>query len=227
MSTLGGMVAEIGADLRRPTYTTNIKLAIAAAAAFFRSRRTQFNYKTFTFNTAILQEYYDATDSANIPLIAKEDAVTYVDGTMEYELKKVTSDWIDTHQLQAGYSALPEKWAFVDGEIRLYPVPNAARVVRFDGIIEVIDANQSLANQRLLKTNVLALPDGYASDWFTDGNGYEAIKYWAKGHMLTNLLRNPTEGQSMFTLAEGMINTATGQAQSSDGSGDEVQCEDF
>lgn len=225
------MVTDIGSELRRTGMDAAIKNSIAASAGYFRNRRLPFNVKTFTFATVAQQAYYASADSTNIPLIAKFDAVTYVDGQLEFDLTKVDPEWMDINSLGAAYYATPEKYAYVDGHtngrMRLFPTPSIARTIRVDAILEVIDAGQAVGLQRLLRTNIQSIPNGYASEWFTNSVAYEAMKYWAKGHLYINTLRNTPAGSEMFALADAMVAEIKSQAQSSDAAEDYVECEQF
>lgn len=217
MSTFGIMITEIEGDLRRSNMTDDVKKAIAAALAFYRNRRLAINTKTFTFTTVISQEYYTSADNANIPLVAKDDSVTLIDGTIEFPIKKVDTDWMDRNAISATYTSVPDHYAYVRQSFRLFPVPNAAKTVRVNGILELIDANQPAADRRLLLTNCLTVNLSYSSDWFTDGVGYQIIKAWAKGAIYKHKLRNQEEAVSQWSLAADFA--AEGKAQAAESSG--------
>lgn len=227
MSNLVTMVTEIGADLRRSSMTDDIKKAIAAGAAFMRPRRLWFNVKTFTFTEVASREYYDQDDSNNIPLVAKFDFVKRVDGQYEYELYPKDTDWIDAQNVGSSYRSQPQNYAYVRETIRLFPIPSTTKTISVNGILEAIDSGGAAGKQRLLRTNVLTLPDSYASIWFTDDVAYMALKSWAKGYLYTHKLGNAQTGAAMYAEANDLATEGKSQGQSQSGGDDMVASTSF
>lgn len=221
MSNLGLMVSRIASEIRRTGMNDEIKYAIAAAVEFWRKKRTNFNQLKFTFSTVVGQEYYTSSASTNIPLIAKIDVAMFVDGVYEAPLELIDSSWIDEQGLvSANYRAQPEKLAYIRSSIRLFPLPNAVKTIRIDGLLELIDSNGSAGLQRLTRDNVLSLPSSYASAWFTDG--FEIIKSYAKGYLNLHVIKNTNEASMMYSDARDMADNKGDQAQT-EGSNDMVQ----
>lgn len=221
MSNLGLMVSRIASEIRRTGMNDEIKYAVAAAVEFWRKKRTNFNQLNFTFSTAIAQEYYTSADSTNIPLIAKIDIAMYVDGTYERALDLVDSNWIDDQGLvSASFRSEPEYLAYIRSSVRLFPVPNVAKTIRIEGLLELIDSSGATGLQRLTRDNVLNLPDSYASAWFTEG--FEIIKSYAKGYLNLHVIKNTNEASMMYSDARDMADNKGDQAQT-EGSNDMVQ----
>lgn len=215
------MVTEIAGDLRRSGMDADIKLAIAAAAEFYRTQRLgKFNTQTFDFSTVIAREYYDSTNSTSIPLIAIDDGLIILDTTnlaAQIILKKKPTEWIDQNTLGAAYRTSPEFYALTRDKVRLFPIPAAVQTIRFNGVLEVVDATQAVGLTRLSRDGVAALPGNYASAWFTNGLAYEAMKAWAKGNLFFHKLRNQQEAAGHFSASSDYIEKLTAQGAAIEG----------
>ena len=123
--TYANMQTRIADDLLNSAVSAaQIQNAILTSIAYYDSERLYFNQKTATFNTVAAQEYYGASDLADIPnIVSLDNALLTVNG---YKRKLVTVDFGIMDDEQNGYVNGPPYWlAYYGQQIRLYPNPDA------------------------------------------------------------------------------------------------------
>jgi hypothetical protein len=124
MTTLAVMKQRIADELARSDLTTMIGYAISDAINAYQSRRFFFNEnRDVIFNTANGQEWYDVSDSSDIPnLMAIDYMRITVDDTV-YTLCRVTPERIEVDTASPA-EGQPYSYTYFNQQIRLYPIPN-------------------------------------------------------------------------------------------------------
>lgn len=134
MSTYGAMQDRIADELARTDLTANIRQAIQSSIRHYERERFYFNETRQTFTTSSGAEYYTSADYPFIARLAQIDTVRItVSGTHWLLLQR---DWEDLDEMQTNTSHTgdPTDFAYYGQQIRLYPVPNAARTVVVSGL---------------------------------------------------------------------------------------------
>jgi hypothetical protein len=133
MATYGDMQTRIASEMHADDLSSEIRQAILSAVAFYAGRRFSGNEKRGTITTIAGTRFYD-TDTASpgtLPSdIAEIDSVLLTVSGRDYRLEQVSND--DLEEVDAGSTLTqgdPTKWAWYANALRLYPTPNAARVV--------------------------------------------------------------------------------------------------
>lgn len=125
MSNYGDMKSRIADEIADSTLTSQIILAIQTAIKFYERREFYFNTKTLSFNTVSNQEYYGASDQADIPLLVNIKSMTVaVDG---YKQAITPAAYTDIDFNQTGFVVGPPSVrAYFAEQIRMYPIPDRA-----------------------------------------------------------------------------------------------------
>lgn len=107
---------------------SHVNSAIKRAIKHYERRPWWFNQKTATFSTVNGQEYYGASDLADIPNIIQIDsAMVNIGGTKQ---KLRPHDFQSVDEDQTGYVVYPpHSYTIRNSEIRLYPIPDGAYTV--------------------------------------------------------------------------------------------------
>lgn len=129
MSTFGVMKARIADELARADITTQIERAIQSAITHHERKRFFFNEAIDTFTSAASQEWYSATDAAWIATAVQIDSLRVTISDRPYPLIKWTMDEMEEVSSGSAITGDPTNYAFYRQQIRLYPVPNAARTM--------------------------------------------------------------------------------------------------
>lgn len=125
MATLADMETRIANELDRSDLTTEIQQAIATSVQFYQRKNLWFNEDSFTFNTAVGQEYYDLNDNAYIASSPKIQILRLqYGGGVRWELTKQTFEYVDQESASSDWRGVPEDWAYRHQKIRLYPIPS-------------------------------------------------------------------------------------------------------
>jgi hypothetical protein len=120
--------ARIADEVMRSDLTSQIAYAIADAIRHYERRRFYFNQKVASFATVAGQEYYGASDLADIPsLVAIDDMKILID-TATYALTPMDFGTMDGLQTGA-VKADPLSYAYYAQQIRLYPMPSGVRTI--------------------------------------------------------------------------------------------------
>ena len=130
MATYADMRARIADELANDgdISTAQINYAIQDAIKLYERRGWYFNQKVATFTTVAAQEYYGASDLADIPNLIQIDAATATLNGYKNPLRPVDFLTIDDSQ-DGTVTAFPNLFAYYKQEIRLYPIPDAAYTV--------------------------------------------------------------------------------------------------
>lgn len=172
MSDYGTMQSRIADELGRADLTDQIKKAIQSAIKKYERQRFYFNTTTATFSTVPGQEYYGASDLADIPNIVQFDAVEIdLDGVSRPLSQRDVAFTNDINSI-AGFMADPEYFTYYQQQIRLAPVPSLARTVKLSYVyrLPALSENED--------TNA----------WMTDAE--ELIRMRAKCDLFVNVIRD-------------------------------------
>lgn len=137
MTTLGILKARIADDLARSDLTSQIGNEIESAIEHFRGTRLYFTEtRGVTFNTSIGQGIYTVIDNASIPMFFEMDDVFVTDSGQRHRLTRCDPQELEYLMDSAASSGRPNRWAWFDQSIYLYPLPDIAYSVRPIGAIE-------------------------------------------------------------------------------------------
>lgn len=130
--TLQTMLDRIAEDLTRSDLAGHAQSAILDAIDHYAHDRFWFNYtRTKTFLTVADRQAYGANDLAEIPGAIQFDLLFLRDSMTGNELS-----WVDAGEaewLVSGINSAPGRptnYTFIDGQILLWPTPNAAYTIR-------------------------------------------------------------------------------------------------
>lgn len=130
--TLQTMLDRIADDLTRSDLASQAQSAILDAVDHYAHDRFWFNVtRSKTFQTVAGQQAYGAAALIEIPDVIQFDGLFLRDGTSGYYL-----EWVDAHEAEwrlSGVSTAPGRptdYTFADGQLLLWPVPNAAYTLR-------------------------------------------------------------------------------------------------
>lgn len=175
MSDYGTMQARIADELARTDLTTQIQRAIQSAIKIYERERFYFNEATATFSTVANQEYYGTSDLADIATLVEIDAVKLTVNGRSYPLVERDFAYLDAVSTTASYTGDPSDYAYFKLQIRLYPIPNAARTITLAYIKRFTTLSAS----------------GDTNAWMTDGE--EMVRMRAKADLFVNVIRSPEE----------------------------------
>lgn len=127
--TLGVMKARIADEMSRTDLTTQIANAIFSAIHHYERQRFWFNEARVTVTTSTGQSFYDSADNAQLGSLVEIDGVTLQVGSVSWPLKQLA--WSEIEELVSGTQVTgePTHYAWYGEQLRLYPIPNAARTV--------------------------------------------------------------------------------------------------
>lgn len=149
MATLAAMKSRIALELSRDDLTSEIASAISDAISFHEAERFWFNQtRTITFNTVASQVAYTSLDNAYIPDLVRIDRLYFTDNSQIYDLDRYEPQDFEFISNNTASSGKPTCFTYTDSEIRLWPTPNAAFVMRIYGhykLTALTDDSQSNA----------------------------------------------------------------------------------
>lgn len=182
MSNYGGMQSQIADELARADLTAHIQKAIQTAIQRHERTPFYFNRKTSTFLTVADQEYYGAAALADIPTLVEIDSMTVdVNGI---DSPVVPIDFVEIDAVQTGtIKGTPQVYAYYGQQIRLYPIPDAARTATMSFVYRF--ASLSLS--------------GDSNAWTTDAE--PLIRSEAKAELYDHVIRSPEMADRMRALA--------------------------
>lgn len=129
MGTLGDMKARIADDLLRSDLTAQIANAIADAVKHYQRERFLFNEATATFNTVANQEYYTASDWADMLTAQQIDRLRILQGTSRLPMDQWPAAYMDAVAVATGTRGIPWQWSYEQQQLRLYPCPDAVYTI--------------------------------------------------------------------------------------------------
>lgn len=121
--------ATIADEIARTDLGAQIASAVQSAIRHYERMRFYFNEVSGkTFNTVVGQEYYTATDLADIPnIISVDSAMITVNGT-QYCLKERSISWFDENSSPICVGDTTD-FGFYAQKLQVYPIPNAVRTI--------------------------------------------------------------------------------------------------
>lgn len=158
---------------------SEIQSAILSAIAHYERKRFYFSeLRSETFTTVANQEFYGTADNANISNLAFIDTLTMtINSTQRWVLKEREWEWFEDYAFDTSFVGDPEYYAYYGRQIRLGPIPNAARTIRISGVwrLTALSADAD--------TNV----------WTTEAE--ELIRSRAKWDLWRNVLKEEQQAQ--------------------------------
>ena len=138
-NTIGEMRQLIADDLARDDLSSQIAESISRAIEFYKEKRFWFNEtESTTFTTVSGTSDYDVDDDADIPKFIEIDSVLCGDGETKWELQPTTPAEMKI-LLENDSTGRPFQFGYFAETFHLYPIPNAAYVIRPIGQIEIAE----------------------------------------------------------------------------------------
>jgi len=139
-----------------------------------------------TFSTVATQSTYTVTDNPYIPLFFEfDDLLATTAGTIIYPLARRDTDEITLDIANGLSEGDPYDWGWQNGQILLYPIPNAVRTITILGAYKIA-APTSDADT----TNV----------WISEA--FELLRCYAKFLLFGHVIRDMDQAGNMAQLAE-------------------------
>jgi len=175
MATLSEVTDEILDEMRRTgELTAQVQTAIKDAIKHYERERFTWNEARAVAVTGAGQEYYGLPSD-----VIEIDSLTVKDGTSIKELREVNYVQIDVAQSNTQWTGEPAEYAIYDGQLRLYPTPDAT--------------------YSLMMSYVHSLPELSATSdtnaWIDQGK--QLIKYRAKWRLYTDIINEPERALAM------------------------------
>lgn len=118
-----------------------IAKAIQTAIKFYERKRLYFNTsRSLTFATVADQEYYGATDLAQIPGLISIDSMYVTVNGSRYPIAIIDNATIDAAQSGSAQGSPPRNYSIVAQQIRLYGIPTDAWTVTLSDALYRLDA---------------------------------------------------------------------------------------
>lgn len=179
MTTYGTMIDRIEAEIGRTDLTARVQDAIQTAIRHYERRRFYFTEFIDSLSTSSSQEFYSVSDYADMSLITEVDSLRINDGTFDYPLME--RDWSYMEQVQTydGVYDDPTDYTFYSQRLRLYPIPDAARIIHISGVKKL--------------ASLSATTD--TNSWMTDGEAL--IRSRAKAELYLHTIHKPEKAAVM------------------------------
>lgn len=174
----GSIQARIADEITRSDLTSQIKLAILSAVAFYSRKNFYFNEtRSDTFSTVASQEFYTSSDAAFIATMYEiESIVLTLSTSWRFPLQRQAWETLEEWSINSTLtSSQPESYAYYGQQLRLYPIPNGVYSCRVSGT-------------KLLTPSPLSA-DADTNAWMTDAE--ELIRARAKADININVIRDP------------------------------------
>jgi hypothetical protein len=155
-NTYGQLQARIQNEVLGSPSTSDIQNAIQDAIAMYEREPYWFNSERIfggvsgslsNLQTTAGKEFYSDVDLPiliNIPHISKILVLAFGN---RYPLNERTPQWIDDVSISTTWQGLPTDWAYQNGSLRIYPVPNGTYplildvTIRFAPLVNTSDYN--------------------------------------------------------------------------------------
>lgn len=172
-----------------------IQLAILDAISFWDNERFYFNeYRTAgAFSTVAGQEFYTASDWADIATILHIDKISVLISGNRYRMVPRTAQYMEDISMNASWRGQPVDYSYYNYQLRLYPIPDNAYPLNVLGTKEftvLTNAND---------TNV----------WTTDGEGL--IRATAKQFLYRDTILDDNKASSMEKSANDQFSSLKGE----------------
>lgn len=156
-------------------YAAQIADAVLTAIRYCERSTYYFNQtRDVTFQTVVGQQWYDASDNANIGSLVKAQVAFFVDPAGNVtDMTRVPPVELEILGDNSAASGEPTLWAYFGQRIRLYPVPDGAYTIRLQ-----------LSPYRL----VPLVEDGDTNAWLTEA--YDMVKARAKYVLYKDTLKD-------------------------------------
>lgn len=179
----GSMQNRIGDEIQDSSLTAQIQNAIQDAIGNYEQNRFYFNQTIGTFSTVANQEWYTATDFADIPLLIEIDSLQVT--IMQVKCPVQAEDYRQVDRTQSGvWYGPPRVFSYYNEQLRLFPIPD-----------QVYPVTMSY-HHRL--TPLVAPTDTNA--WMKDGE--MMIRQTAKSYLAIDVLQEPNIAQGAQVLAQ-------------------------
>lgn len=191
MSTFGDMKSRIADELSRSDLTTQIGLEILTAISHYETERWSWSEQRATASTV--------TSTAFIALptdFLDEDSLMITINGSKDPVRRVGYEYID--KIDSGdYTGEPSVYAFYDGQIRLYPIPDRAYTITLS----------------YLKAQTALSADADTNDWTNEGEAL--IRARAKAAVRINYLNDAAAKQEMMAVGPDFLCAAEASAYKS------------
>jgi len=184
MSTYGTMQDRIATELGRSDLSAHIARAIQTAIKHYERYRFTFNETRGSFSTSSGQEFYTATEFADMANLVSIDSITIDISSSTYPLIERDYAWIDAVQSNAGYTGDPTDYTYYQEQLRLYPIPSVARAVNISYVTR--------------PATLSATTD--TNEWMVEGE--ELIRSYAKRELYLHMIRNRDHAMDMQAAAD-------------------------
>lgn len=130
-NTLQTMLDRIASDLTRSDLASQAQSAILDAIAHYEHDRFWFNFtRSKTFQTVIGQQDYGSSALAEIPNLIQIDNLFLPSAGTIYTLTWNDPAEFEWLSVSSTYNGKPTDFTYIDGVIRLWPVPVAVYTLR-------------------------------------------------------------------------------------------------
>lgn len=201
---LATMKARIADELGRDDLTSQIASAISDAIKFYQNERFEFNEtRDLTFPTVANQEAYGAAALAAIATLRTFDyLLLYVGGILQREIKREQPKYVELANRSGNFYGQPLRFAFINREIRLTPIPDAVYTVRIAGQVRYAAP---------------ATDDEAGNPWMIDAEAL--IRKRAKYELALNVTKDVEEAQRLAPQITEILDSLTGAANRLTGTG--------
>lgn len=126
-----------------PQTLSPIQLAILAAIRFHQDDRYYFNeYRTTgAFSTVIGQEFYTASDWADIATIQHIDKLSVLISGNRYFMVGRTEQYMEDISMNPSWQGQPVDYSYYNFQLRFYPIPDGGYPVNVLGTKEFAELN--------------------------------------------------------------------------------------
>ncbi len=194
MSTLGDMVSQIETDLDREDLTQQINESIDTAITYYSAKNFLFSEsRERTFDTVAGQYWYSATDVPDIGNLIRISRLWYTVSSTVYDLKRVRYDLFEMDSEAVTSQGQPYEYTYYGEKIGLYPAPNKAYQIRFQGDFITPAPSDSAET---------------GNAWFT--SAYEMIRCRAKYYLHAHVIHDDAGASKCNQMArDAMMNLKT------------------
>ena len=178
MADLATLKSRIALDIHRSDLTAQIGYAIADAVTHYQSNPFEFLEAIETFSTVAGTEFYSDLDD-----IGSIDEVKVTVNGRKVVLEPWTYGYMESISTTTNTQSQPWAWAWYAGQMRLYPVPDAAYTITVS----------------FKKQYGVPSSDNDSNVWTTEAEAL--IRAAAKKRLYRDVMRD-TEGAAMAESAE-------------------------
>jgi hypothetical protein len=167
MGTYSGMKTRIATQIKRNNLDGEISAAIHDAIAHFERPRFIFNTTTSELSLTDGQRFYGLPSDFKQPI----NLVVYDTSNNPLPLSARPHTYIESIDTAANYKTIPQLVAFFGTELRFYPCPDAAYLVKMR-YHQTLDTDYSASS---------------SDAWLTDAE--RMIRLWARAEVRENILQ--------------------------------------